>query len=237
MSQGILVVDDESSILTLIQYNLEKNGFQVTRAMDGRSAYERASNEDFDLIVLDIMLPEMDGLEVCKLLRQDKVATPILMVSAKGDELDKVLGLELGADDYMTKPFSPRELVARVRALLRRATSHEVAGDKGDSSHIKIGDIDIYPEKHDMYLRGKLVELTQKEYELLLYLAKHPDRVLSREKLLSAVWDIDIVGDTRVVDVHVSHLREKIEINTKKPEYIKTIHGIGYKLGHPILAD
>ncbi|MED1861923.1 response regulator transcription factor [Fictibacillus nanhaiensis] len=235
MSQKLLVVEDEISISTLLQFNLEQAGFQVVTAMDGKSGLEKAESEEPNLIILDLMLPEMDGIEVCKELRLRKLNIPILMLTAKDDEFDKVLGLELGADDYMTKPFSPREVVARVKAILRRSSSANTDSEKKkeEVEHLKIGEVDIYPENYEAYFREKALELTPKEFELLVYLARHKSRVLSREQLLSAVWNYDFVGDTRIVDVHISHLREKIENNTRKPIYIKTIRGLGYKLEEP----
>jgi two-component system alkaline phosphatase synthesis response regulator PhoP len=234
LSQKLLVVEDELSISTLLQFNLEQAGFQVVTAADGKDGLEKAEKEIPDLIILDLMLPEMDGLEVCKELRVKKLNIPILMLTAKDDEFDKVLGLELGADDYMTKPFSPREVVARVKAILRRTkTSSELDSHKNDSEHLRIGEVDIYPENYEANFKEQALELTPKEFELLVYLARNKGRVLSREQLLSAVWNYDFVGDTRIVDVHISHLREKIEINTRKPIYIKTIRGLGYKLEEP----
>jgi two-component system, OmpR family, alkaline phosphatase synthesis response regulator PhoP len=235
MSQKLLVVEDEISISTLLQFNLEQAGFQVVTAMDGKSGLEKAESEEPNLIILDLMLPEMDGIEVCKELRLRKLNIPILMLTAKDDEFDKVLGLELGADDYMTKPFSPREVVARVKAILRRSSSANTDSEKKkeEVEHLKIGEVDIYPENYEAYFKEKALELTPKEFELLVYLARHKSRVLSREQLLSAVWNYDFVGDTRIVDVHISHLREKIENNTRKPIYIKTIRGLGYKLEEP----
>ncbi|MDG5786972.1 response regulator transcription factor [Evansella sp. AB-P1] len=234
MSQRLLIVDDEESILTLLQFNLEQGGFHVTTAMDGKTALEKACSNYYDLIILDLMLPEMDGLEVCKQLRQNKVLTPILMLTAKDDEFDKVLGLELGADDYLTKPFSPREVVARVRAILRRTQTTEKPVESSTlSNKIVIGDVEIFPENYEVFLNGSQLELTPKEFELLLYLANHKGRVLTRDQLLNAVWNYEFVGDTRIVDVHVSHLRDKIEPNTKKPVYIKTIRGLGYKMEIP----
>jgi two-component system alkaline phosphatase synthesis response regulator PhoP len=239
MSQRLLIVDDEESIVTLLQFNLEQSGFEVMTAMDGASALELATNQTFDLLILDLMLPEMDGLDVCKHLRLNKVMTPILMLTAKDDEFDKVLGLELGADDYMTKPFSPREVVARVRAILRRVSppfTEEMAGKDSNQNHvIKFGEVEIHPENYEVLFKNQALELTPKEFELLLYLANNKGRVLTRDQLLNAVWNYEFVGDTRIVDVHISHLREKIEANTKKPVYIKTIRGLGYKLEEPTL--
>ncbi|MBD7935594.1 MULTISPECIES: response regulator transcription factor [Cytobacillus] len=234
MDKKVLVVDDEQSIVTLLQYNLQQAGYEVLTASDGEEGKNLALSEQLDLIVLDLMLPKLDGIEVCKQIRQRKVNTPILMLTAKDDEFDKVLGLELGADDYMTKPFSPREVVARVKAILRRSQAQfeePVAEDENDS--IRIAGVKIYPERYEVYYQEELLELTPKEFELLLYLAKNKGRVLTRDQLLSAVWNYDFAGDTRIVDVHISHLRDKIEQNSKKPTYIKTIRGLGYKLEEP----
>ncbi|MCM3588618.1 response regulator transcription factor [Mesobacillus maritimus] len=232
----VLVVDDEQSIMTLLQYNLEQAGFEVITAMDGAEGEKLALEENPDLIILDLMLPKLDGIEVCKRLRQEKVMTPILMLTAKDDEFDKILGLELGADDYMTKPFSPREVVARVKAILRRSQQipeeHKVREEQ-EGEQIRIGDLKILSENYEAYFAGELLELTPKEFELLVYLAKNKGRVLTRDQLLSAVWQYDFAGDSRIVDVHISHLRDKIEQNTKKPIYIKTIRGLGYKLEEP----
>lgn len=237
MNKKILIVDDEQSIVTLLQYNLQQAGYSVEVAMDGEKALYKASKEQFDMILLDLMLPKMDGIEVCKHLRQQKINTPILMLTAKDDEFDKVLGLELGADDYMTKPFSPREVVARVKAILRRTQllpGNEAVVEENPTEKIIIGEIKILPEHYEAYFAEERIELTPKEFELLVYLSKHKGRVLTRDQLLSAVWNYDFVGDTRIVDVHISHLREKIEKDTKKPTYIKTIRGLGYKLEEPI---
>ena len=223
----LLVVDDEPSILTLLKFNLEQSGFEVLTAENGNDALEIATTEDLTLIVLDLMLPGMDGMDVCKTLRQEKINTPILMLTAKDDGFDKILGLELGADDYMTKPFSPREVVARVKAILRRTTL--ITAEAKDEI-IKIGDLEIHPDKYMVMFKGEQLVLTPKEFELLLYLANHPGKVLSRDQLLNGVWDFHYDGDTRIVDVHISHLREKIESDTKQPVYIRTIRGFGYKM-------
>lgn len=229
----ILVVDDESSIVTLLQFNIEKAGFDVVTAEDGRAGYELALSEKPDLIVLDLMLPEMDGIEVCKQLRQDKVETPILMLTAKDDELDKIIGLELGADDYLTKPFSPREVVARIKAILRRSAGKAADVEPKETQKEKslhVGELKILTESYEVYLQDELLDLTPKEFELLVYLANHRGKVFSRDQLLDAVWNYDYIGETRIVDVHVSHLRDKIEADTKQPQYIKTIRGFGYKM-------
>lgn len=234
MKNKVLVVDDEQSIVTLLKYNLEQAGFEVITAMDGEEGRNLAELEAPEIIVLDLMLPKLDGIEVCKQLRQKKIMTPILMLTAKDDEFDKILGLELGADDYMIKPFSPREVIARVKAILRRTQIQSENYDgNNDTNQIEIGNIRIYPERHEAYFKEELLELTLKEFELLLYLAQNKSRVLTRDQLLSAVWNYDFAGDTRIVDVHISHLREKVEEDTKKPIYIKTIRGLGYKLEEP----
>jgi two-component system, OmpR family, alkaline phosphatase synthesis response regulator PhoP len=236
MSKKILVVDDEQSIVTLIKYNLEQSGYSVITASDGEEGKNKAIEETPDLMILDLMLPKMDGIEVCKELRQQKVLLPILMLTAKDDEFDKVLGLELGADDYMTKPFSPREVVARVKAILRRSQATQETNDPPSETikeYSEVAELKVYPEQYEAYFQGRLLELTPKEFELLLFLVENKGRVLTRDQLLRAVWKYDFAGDTRIVDVHISHLRDKIETNTKKPVYIKTIRGLGYKLEGP----
>lgn len=230
MGKRILIVDDEASIVTLLKFNVEQAGFETDVAYDGKEAIEKAESADFDLIILDLMLPEMDGLEVCKHLRTNKNDTPILMLTAKDEEFDKILGLELGADDYLTKPFSPKEVIARIKAILRRSEKTQESNTAGSN---KIGDLTIYPDRYEAELKGEPLTFTRKEFELLYYFSTHKGKVLSRDQLLSAVWNYDFVGDTRIVDVHVSHLREKIEPNTKKPVYIKTVRGLGYKMEDP----
>ncbi|WP_164668399.1 response regulator transcription factor [Virgibacillus doumboii] len=229
MGKKILIVDDEKSIVTLLKFNVEQAGFETDVAYDGKEAVQKAEGIDYDLIILDLMLPEMDGTDVCKHLRMNKIDTPILMLTAKDDEFDKILGLELGADDYLTKPFSPKEVVARVKAILRRSKKTEEALGKS----LAIGDLAIYPDRYEAEMNGTTLTFTRKEFELLHYLAAHKGKVLARDQLLSAVWNYDFVGDTRIVDVHVSHLREKIEPDTKRPSYIKTVRGLGYKLEEP----
>jgi two-component system, OmpR family, alkaline phosphatase synthesis response regulator PhoP len=235
MKNKVLVVDDEQSIVTLLQYNLEQAGFEVVTAMDGAEGKRLAETESPDIIVLDLMLPTLDGMDVCKKLRQQNIMTPIIMLTAKDDELDKILGLELGADDYMVKPFSPREVIARVKAILRRSQFQTESASDNDQAEeqIQIGKLTIYPGKYEAFFQEDQLELTLKEFELLLFLGQNKGRVLTRDQLLSAVWNYDFAGDTRIVDVHISHLREKIEADTKKPAYIKTIRGLGYKLEEP----
>lgn len=237
----VLIVDDEQSILTLLTFNLEKEGYEVDTSLDGLEAYNMAVETDYDFIILDLMLPGKSGMDICRDLRQEKIETPILMLTAKDDELDKIIGLELGADDYMVKPFSPREVIARMKAIFRRGHYQKaIVGDKDDGYEsieangvITVGEIEIYPDKYEVYVKGEQVDLTPKEFELLLYMAKRKDRILSRDQLLNAIWNYDYTGGTRIVDVHISHLREKIEENTKKPEYIMTVRGFGYRLKEP----
>ncbi|WP_096269660.1 response regulator transcription factor [Paucisalibacillus globulus] len=230
MNEKVLIVDDEQSIVTLLKYNLEKATFITDVAYDGLEAIRKTDSNSYDFIILDLMLPEMDGIEVCKHLRRNQIDTPVLMLTARDEEFDKVLGLEIGADDYLTKPFSPKEVIARIKAILRRTNTTGTSKTK----QLKVGDITIFPERYEAEKDGIVLTFTRKEFELLHYLATHKDKVLSRDQLLSAVWDYDFVGDTRIVDVHVSHLREKIEPNTKKPIYIKTVRGLGYKMEDPM---
>lgn len=224
MKPYILVVDDEPSISTLIQYNLEQEGFRTDIARDGEEALQKISEEPFDLIVLDIMLPKVSGIDVCRAVRSEGILTPILMVTAKSDVQDIIEGLNTGADDYITKPFSPKELVARAHAILRRTSSEQVQ-DK-----IEAGPFEVYPERYEAYFHGEQLLLTKKEFELLSYFVKNKGIILSRDQLLTAVWDYDFAGDSRIVDVHVAKLRDKIEEDKKKPRYITTIFGFGYKL-------
>ena len=234
MSQKILVVDDGQSIVTLLKYNLETAGYIVEVAYDGEEALKKVETEQPELIVLDVMLPKKDGIEVCKTIRSDKNLVPILMLTAKDDEFDRVLGLELGADDYMTKPFSPREVVARVKAILRRSQFvNEIEKEDVDDEDIIIGSIRIRPEFFEVYKEDELLELTPKEFELLLYLIERQGRVITREHMLNSVWNYEFAGDSRIVDVHISHLRDKLEENPKQPKLIKTVRGLGYKLERP----
>ncbi len=232
----ILVVDDERPILTLLEYNLKQAGYEVITAADGEEGLQKAEAENPDLIVLDLMLPKMDGMDVCRTLRQRGVETPIIMLTAKSDELEKILGLELGADDYMTKPFSPREVVARIKAVLRRSEQRGPAADTDGETTESIyesGPLKVFPERFEAYKGSTPLEFTPKEFELLVHLMSNRNRVMSRDQLLSAVWNYDFAGDTRIVDVHISHLRDKIEENTRRPVFIKTIRGTGYKFEGP----
>jgi len=230
----ILIIEDESSIVKLLTYNLENDGFQVDSSLDGEEGFQMALNGSYDMILLDLMLPGKDGVDICRSLRREKVDTPVIMLTAKDSEIDKIIGLEIGADDYITKPFSPREVLARMKAIFRRYDRTESQEDgEEDNEVIRVGDVDIYPAKFEVVVRGDSIELTPKEFDLLLYLARRQGRILSREQLLNAIWNYDFAGETRIVDVHVSHLREKIEEDTKSPLYIKTARGFGYKLEEP----
>ena len=231
MAKKILVVDDEKPISDIIKFNLEKEGYEVLIAYDGEEALARVEADDPDLIILDLMLPKIDGLEVAKRVRV-KHSTPIIMVTAKDSELDKVLGLELGADDYVTKPFSNRELVARVKANLRRQEAVTTAADNRKAD-IKVGDLTIHPDAYTVTKRGENINLTHREFELLHYLARHLGQVINREHLLQTVWGYDYFGDVRTVDVTVRRLREKIEDNPSHPEWLVTRRGVGYYLANP----
>jgi DNA-binding response OmpR family regulator len=227
-SSTILLVDDEDSIQKLLAYPLEREGFRVLQARDGEEALERFASERVDLVVLDLMLPKLDGLEVCKRLRAIS-EVPIIMLTARDDELDKVLGLELGADDYITKPFSIREFRSRVRALLRRASAPRRVATDGES--ISAGGLRIDLPRRIVEVRGRPVQLTYVEFELLRTLAGQPGRVYSRRMLLEALWGAADFREPRTIDVHVRHLREKLERDPAEPEYILTVRGVGYRFG------
>ena len=230
----VLIIEDEQSILKLLSYNLEQEGYNVQVTMDGQEGFSLALEDEYDMILLDLMLPNKDGIEICRKLRQEKIEVPIIMLTAKDTEIDKILGLEIGADDYITKPFSPREVLARMKAVFRRSNKENSPKPKDpEEALIAIGEIEIFPTKYEVLVRGKKIELTPKEYDLLLYLARQKGNILSREVLLNAIWNYDFTGETRIVDVHISHLREKIEKNTREPEYIVTARGFGYKLEIP----
>lgn len=228
----VFIVDDEPNILELVKFNLEREGYRVTTSENGREALDRIKASPPDLVILDIMLPGMDGLEVCRNMQKNERIRdiPIIMLTARAEEMDKVLGLELGADDYLTKPFSPRELVARVKARLRRLNGEE----KKAEDVIQIGEITIDSDKFCVYAGGTKQEFTPKEFELLKVLAKNPGRVITREFLLEKIWGYDYMGDTRTVDVHIRHIRQKLEENAGLPKYIETIRGIGYKFREDI---
>jgi len=226
-SATILLVDDEESVQKLLTYPLERDGYRVLQARDGVEALERFEREPVDLVVLDLMLPKVDGLEVCKRLRAES-AVPIIMLTARDDELDKVLGLELGADDYITKPFSIREFRSRVRALLRRAKAPHTPGEEAEE-RIELDGLVIDIPRSVVEVRGDPVQLTYVEFELLRTLAAQPGRVFSRRMLLEALWKSADYRDPRTIDVHVRHLREKLEAEPRTPEYILTVRGVGYR--------
>jgi len=225
MAERVLVVDDEKSIRRVVEYALQEGGFEVLSASRGDDALEVIEREPVDLVVLDLMLPGIDGIEVCRRIRATR-NVPIIMLSARDDEVDKVLGLEMGADDYVTKPFSPRELVSRVKANLRRARVVPVHEDP-----IRIGDIEVDPAARTVTRDGQDVPLTFSEFEILLKLMKSPRRVFTREELMDHLWNGSFYGDLRSVDVHVRHLRQKVERDPANPVLIRTVRGVGYALG------
>ena len=226
MKRTVLVVEDDDSLQDVLSYNLSRKGYRVLQAINGDAALEMAREEKPDLIVLDIMLPGLDGLEVCRIVRRE-MATPILILTARDQELDKVGGLELGADDYMTKPFSIRELLARVGALIRRREMD--VGPPEEEKRISVGDLILNLEARTAHLFGKSVDLRPKEYDLLAFMASHPGRAYTRNELLDQVWGTEYFGDPRTVDVHVRWLREKIEREPGAPRHIITIRGTGYR--------
>ncbi|WP_409296346.1 response regulator YycF [Peribacillus sp. SCS-26] len=233
MDKRILVVDDEKPIADILQFNLKKEGYEVQCAYDGNDAVKMVEEIQPDLILLDIMLPGRDGMEVCREVRK-KHDIPIIMLTAKDSEIDKVLGLELGADDYVTKPFSTREIIARVKANLRRQQAAPAPDqNEDDSKEIAVGSLIIHPDAYIASKRGDTIELTHREFELLHYLAKHIGQVMTREHLLQTVWGYDYYGDVRTVDVTVRRLREKIEDNPSHPAWIVTRRGVGYYLRNP----
>lgn len=235
MPKKILVVDDEKPISDIIKFNLTKEGFDVDTAYDGDEAVKKVEEYDPDLMILDLMLPKKDGLEVAREVRQTH-DMPIIMVTAKDTEIDKVLGLEMGADDYVTKPFSNRELIARVKANLRRrdiVKKAEAVTQEEDNNNIKIGNLVIIPDAYIVEKDGKKIELTHREFELLYYLAQHMGQVMTREHLLQTVWGYDYFGDVRTVDVTVHRLREKIEDNPIQPQILITRRGVGYYVKQP----
>jgi DNA-binding response OmpR family regulator len=222
----ILLVDDEQPIQTLLSFPLQRDGYEVVQASDGREALARFDEQAFDLVVLDVMLPRMDGLEVCRRLRA-RSSVPIIMLTAKSEEIDKVLGLELGADDYITKPFSLREFRSRVKAALRRAGM--AGAETEDERPIEARDLRIDPAKRSVTLRGAPIQTTYVEFEILSAMAASPGRVYTRDMLLARVWGDSAYRDPRTIDVHIRHLREKIEADAKEPEYIFTVRGVGYR--------
>lgn len=227
MGRKVLVVDDEKLIVKGIKFSLEQDGMEVQCAFDGEEALAMIKTQSFDLILLDLMLPKLSGLEVCQQVREfSKV--PIIMLTAKGDDMDKIMGLEYGADDYITKPFNILEVKARIKAIMRRAASEAPSELKNAGGDIIVSDMKLEVEGHRLFIDGKEINLTSKEFDLLVLLAKNPDKVYSREKLLTLVWGSDYPGDVRTVDVHVRRLREKIEPTPSEPKYVHTKWGVGY---------
>ncbi len=224
----ILLVDDEQPILTLLSYPLRKDGYDVVQAADGREALARFEEGSFDLVVLDVMMPKLDGLEVCRRLRA-RSSVPIIMLTAKSEEIDKVLGLELGADDYITKPFSMREFRSRVKAALRRAGMSRPDEPALDEEPLQVGDMTIDMAKRAVRIRGEHVQTTFVEFEILRALATSPGRVFTRDMLLARIWGDSAYRDPRTIDVHIRHLREKVERDSKEPEYLFTVRGVGYR--------
>ena len=223
----ILVVDDEASIVTMLAYNLKKEGYDVVTAEDGEVALEKFESEKPDLLLLDIMMPKMDGYEVCRKIRE-KSNVPIIMLTARVDEVDKVVGLEMGADDYVTKPFGNRELIARVKANLRRSDIAPVTNNEKDGNNQVYGDLNIDFDRYEVTKRGEVINLTLREFELLTFLATQTPTIFTRENLLEKVWGYEYFGDVRAVDVTIRRLREKIEDDPSKPKYIVTKRGVGY---------
>jgi DNA-binding response OmpR family regulator len=226
METTVLIVEDDPNLQRTLAYNLSREGYRTLTAGDGAAGLDLARREKPDLVVLDLMLPVMSGLEVCRILRQE-MSVPILMLTARAEETDKVIGLEMGADDYMTKPFGMREFIARVRALLRRASVKEAAASP---EIITFGDVELDLSRHRVSREGTPLELTPKEYDLLAFLARNKRFVFSREQLLEKVWGYEYAGDTRTVDVHIRWLRRKIEPDPHRPRYLITVRGTGYKL-------
>ena len=232
MGQKILVIEDEKAIVDILLFNLEKEGYEVQAAYDGQEGLDMIFSYEPDLILLDVMLPKMDGFEICKSMR-DKVDVPIIILTAREEEDNKILGLEIGADDYITKPFSMKELIARVRANLRRAQVISSQGDRASGSVESFGDISIDSERYEVKKNGVAVDLTMREYDLIKFLATQRDKVFARDELLKQVWEYDYLGDVRTVDVAVRRLREKIEDDPSNPQYIMTRRGVGYYFSGP----
>ena len=227
MATKVLVVDDEKIIVKGIKFSLEQDGMEVDAAYDGEDAFHMIEEGDYDIVILDVMLPRMDGIQVCQQVREFS-QVPILMLTAKGEDMDKILGLEYGADDYITKPFNILEVKARIKAIMRRSEKKEKAPVSTKTGVIQDGDLELHPEGRRVYVLGKEIDLTAKEFEVLELLVTNPNKVYSRESLLQAVWGKDYPGDARTVDVHVRRLREKIEDNPSEPKYVHTKWGVGY---------
>ena len=235
MKNDILIVDDEKEIADLIEVYLKNDGYTVHKFYNGLDALECIETQKMDLAILDVMLPGMDGLEITKALRREKIDTPILILTAKDEQVDKIIGLEIGADDYLTKPFSPREVLARMKAIFRRLkpTTTEPLQEDTPKAPLVIGEIRVDEQNYEVFVRNQPIELTPKEFELLVYFMKRKDRVINRETLLERIWQYDFAGQSRIVDVHISHLRDKIEPDPKRPVYLVTVRGFGYRFQEP----
>lgn len=231
---AVLIVEDDPNIVNLVDIHLQDMGYALESAPDGQSGLRKALKHDYALIILDLMLPELDGLEVCKQIRAEKKQIPILMLTAKSEELDKVLGLELGADDYLTKPFSIRELIARIKAIFRRVeVDREPPASSNGTNNLKYGNLLINPEKRKVSLDGNPVELTAKEFDLLTLFAKNPGRTYNRQELLDLVWGYQFIGYEHTVNSHINRLRNKIEPDSSNPLFIRTVWGVGYRFAEP----
>lgn len=231
--QQILVVEDDPDIGELVEMHLTESGYKVDRAMDGQSGLEKALEGDYSLVILDVMLPRMDGLEVCKQIRAEKKSLPILMLTSRSEEFDKVLGLELGADDYVTKPFSLRELMARVKAMIRRVNAVKEDSNEDSPAELSFAELTINMEKRKVTRSGTVVELTAKEFDLLALFAQNPGRAYSRQELLDIVWGYHFDGYDHTVNSHINRLRGKVEENAAEPKFIKTVWGVGYRFVEP----
>lgn len=232
-SPSILLVEDDADIADLLHLHLSDQGYEVDVVGDGTEGLAQARSSDYDLIILDVMLPGTDGFDICRELRAQDRTTPILMITAKSEEVDKVLGLELGADDYITKPFSIREVLARIKAMFRRIEVDRQATETPDEAPIDVGDLHIEPAKRKVQRDGATLDLTGKEYELLLLFAQHPGRVYSRQELLDEVWGYQYGGYSHTVNTHINRLRNKLEVDPSDPQYVRTVWGVGYRFAEP----
>ena len=233
MSRNVLVIEDDKDIARLLDLHLKDEGYSVTVVSDGKAGLRQALAKPYDLVILDLILPGMDGLEICRGIRNRKDYTPILMLTAKSTEVDRIVGLEMGADDYLTKPFNVRELLARVKALFRRVEALRAKGTAAPQKRIEAGGLSIDPEKRKVTVQGGSVHLTAREFDLLLEFARHPGRVFTRAQLLDRVWGYSYQGYEHTVNSHINRLREKIEKNPASPRYILTVRGVGYRFAEP----
>lgn len=237
MATRILIVEDNLDIATLIKVNLQSKNMYVEHVSDGQSGFEKAISNNYNLIILDLMLPKMDGMDVCREIRKNNIFTPILMLTAKNSELDRVLGLEVGADDYLTKPFSVPELLARVCALIRRSEQYQSPAEASDDSILNFENLEIQPDTRQVILNNECIELTAKEFDLLIHFANHPGRVYSRAQLLSSVWGYGHEGYEHTVNSHINRLRSKIEDDPAQPKFVMTVWGVGYKFNNELRAQ